>query len=265
MGKLIQSEWLKMRRCQIILVGIVALALCPVAEYGIQLLQAPEFRRPNYNFIHLFNNVVWGNTQIFLPISLVMIGGWCIDRETAHDTLKNVAVIPVSMPKLLGAKLLLVGMLAVMFGFYSAVMTLVTGFVTGLPGLTPPLAFSCSMQVLAAAITTCLVCMPVILIFGQIRGAYLGGSVLTFFLGYSMLFFKNGVLASAYPFSAALLLVGFDMKEYNGATSPPNMFLAAAGIVSMILLTVVLLSASGRHREIRPQKQRKRKGYRKAR
>lgn len=41
-----------------------------------------------------------------------------------------------------------------------------------------------------AALTTYLVCMPLILIFGQIRGAYLGGSILAFFLGYSMLFFK---------------------------------------------------------------------------
>lgn len=41
--------------------------------------------------------------------------------------------------------------------------------------------------------------------FGQIRGAYLGGSILAFFLGYSMLFFKGGILASIYPFSAALI------------------------------------------------------------
>jgi hypothetical protein len=31
------------------------------------------------------------------------------------------------------------------------------------------------------------------LLFGQIRGAYLGGSILAFFLGYSMMFFKGGM------------------------------------------------------------------------
>ncbi|ERI71683.1 hypothetical protein HMPREF1548_01189 [Clostridium sp. KLE 1755] len=41
---------------------------------------------------------------------------------------------------------------------------------------------------MAAAFTIYLVCLSMILIFGQIRGAYLGGSILTFFLGYSMLF-----------------------------------------------------------------------------
>ena len=91
-----------------------------------------EYRNPNYDFSALFENVVWGNTQIFLPISLVMIGGWLIDRESTHDTLKNIMTIPVSMPKMLGAKLLLVGMLAVLLGIYSVGITLITGLTVGL-------------------------------------------------------------------------------------------------------------------------------------
>ena len=31
--------------------------------------------------------------------TLVMIGSWLIDRESTHDTLKNIMTIPVSMPK----------------------------------------------------------------------------------------------------------------------------------------------------------------------
>ena len=34
------------------------------------------------------------------------------------------------------------------------------------------------------------------------------------------LFFKSGILASIYPFSAALIVVGFDMSEYAGTTPP---------------------------------------------
>ena len=44
MWKMIQTEWWKLRRCQILLVGIVALALCPVAQYGTQLIVNPEIR-----------------------------------------------------------------------------------------------------------------------------------------------------------------------------------------------------------------------------
>ena len=79
MWSILKGEWRKLRRCQILLVGIVALALCPVVQYGTQLIINPEMRDQNFDFVKLFANVIWGNTQIFLPISLVMIGGGLID------------------------------------------------------------------------------------------------------------------------------------------------------------------------------------------
>lgn len=92
MWSILKGEWRKLRRCQILLVGIVALALCPVVQYGTQLIINPEMRDQNFDFVKLFANVIWGNTQIFLPISLVMIGGWLIDRENTNDTMKNGAM-----------------------------------------------------------------------------------------------------------------------------------------------------------------------------
>ncbi|WP_410745053.1 ABC transporter permease [Clostridium neonatale] len=255
MWKLLKSELLKLRRCQILLVGLVALALCPLVQYGSQLIIEVEYRNPNYNFQTLFENVVWGNTQIFFPISLVMIGGWLIDRESTHDTLKNIMTIPVSMPKMLGAKMLLVGMLAVLLGIYSVGVTLITGLTVGLSGLTVEMLFHGGTQIVLAALTTCLVCMPLILIFGQIQGAYLGGSILAFFLGYSMMFFKGGILSSIYPFSAALIFVGFDMSEYAGTTAAPNLLLAVIGVGIMVLWTVLLLMMSSKKKEMKPRKQ----------
>ena len=152
------------------MVGLVALALCPLVQYGSQLIVEAEYRNPNYDFSALFENVVWGNTQIFLPISLVMIGGWLIDRESTHDTLKNIMTIPVSMPKMLGAKLLLVGMLAVLLGIYSVGITLITGLTVGLSGLTAEVFFHGGTQIVLAALTTYLVCMPLILILGRSEG-----------------------------------------------------------------------------------------------
>ncbi|HIX60395.1 MAG TPA: ABC transporter permease [Candidatus Blautia gallistercoris] len=241
MWNILKGEGRKMRRCQILLVGIVALALCPVVQYGTQLIVNPEIRDPNYNFVSLFANVIWGNTQIFLPLSLVMIGGWLIDRENTNDTMKNLLAVPVSYPKLLGGKLIVTICLSLLFGIYSAAITVLTGAVAGLEGLSAFVLLQQSVQVVTAAFNTCLVCMPMILIFGQIRGAYLGGSLLTFFLGYCILFFKSGFLLSAYPFSAALILAGFDMQAYNGATQSPSIFLALAGIAATLVLTMVIL------------------------
>lgn len=260
MWNLLKSELLKLRRCQILLVGLIALTLCPLVQYGSQLIMEAEYRNPNFNFQTLFQNVVWGNTQMFFPISLVMIGGWLIDRESTHDTLKNIMTIPVSMPKMLGAKLLLVGMLAVLLGIYSIGVTLITGLAVGLSGLTAEVLFHGGTQIVLAGLTTYLVCMPLILIFGQIRGAYLGGSILSFFLGYSMLFFKGGILASIYPFSAALILVGFDMSEYAGTTAAPDSLLSVIGVGIMVLWAVLLLMMSNNKKEMKSRKPANAKG-----
>lgn len=260
MWMILQSEWQKLRRCQILLVGIVALALCPVVQYGSQLIVEPAYRAAAYSFADLFANVTWGNTQLFLPISLVMIGGWLIDRERSSDTWKNLLTVPVSLPRLLSAKLLVTAMLALLFGLYSVCVTLLVGALVGLPGLSAALVLRGGGQIVGAAMTTYVVCMPLILVFGRLRGACLGGSILSFFLGYSMLFFKSGVLLSAYPFSAALLLVGFDMAQYNGATTTPDLLLSVVGLGSMILLTVLLLAASGRKPLDAPQKKMAQRG-----
>lgn len=261
MWNMIQGEWRKMRHCQILLIGIIAVTLCPMIQYGSQLIVSPEYREANFDFVKLFANVVWGNSQIFLPISLVMIGGWLIDRESVNDTWKNMITVPVPMWKLLFAKLLITGILSLLFGVYSVGVTLLTGIVVGLQGLSPMVLIVNGIQVVFAAFMTFLVCTPMILIFGQMRGAYLGGSIFTFFLGYCMLFFKSKWLLSVYPFSAALILAGFDIAEYNGAVSAPNEGLALIGILCVLMLTVLILVYSDRKKEIKSVKQKKQRNF----
>ena len=139
-------------------------------------------------------------------------------------------------------------------------VTVLTGTLAGLPGLTLGVILQQGGQVVAAALTTFLVCMPMILMFGQMRGAYLGGSILTFFLGYCILFFKSGFLLSAYPFSAALVLAGFDMQAYNGATQSPSIPLALLGMAAVIALTAVILLVSRPSSKGAPARQKKAKG-----
>jgi len=86
------------------------------------------------------------------------------------------------------------------------------------------------------------------------------GAILAFFLGYSMMFFKGGILASIYPFSAALILVGFDMSEYAGTTTAPNSLLAVIGVGIMVLWAVLLLVMSSNKKEMKARKQTKAKG-----
>ena len=79
----------------------------------------------------------------------------------------------VALPKLLGANLFVTGLFTLLFGVYSVCVTLLTGILVGLPGLPPLLVWRSGIQIVAAAFTIYLVCMSMILIFGQLRGAYL--------------------------------------------------------------------------------------------
>ena len=54
MWSILKGEWHKLRRCQILLVGIVALTLCPVAQYGVQLLINPALRDQSFVVLKLF-------------------------------------------------------------------------------------------------------------------------------------------------------------------------------------------------------------------
>ena len=174
--------------------------------------------------------------------------------------MKNLLTVPVSYPGLLGGKLTITVILSLIFGVYSVFVTLLTGTAAGLDGLSPAVLAGQGAQVIGAAFNTCLVCMPVILIFGQIRGAYLGGSLLTFFFGYCILFFKSGFLLSAYPFSAALVLAGFDMQEYNGATEATSIPLAFLGMAAVIALTMALLLFSHPGSKTGTAKKKKKRG-----
>ena len=73
MWNLLKSELLKLRRCQILLVGLVALALCPLVQYGSQLIMEAEYRNPNYDFSALFENVV-----TLIPLDVFVADGTLI-------------------------------------------------------------------------------------------------------------------------------------------------------------------------------------------
>ena len=59
--ELIKSELLKLRRCQILLVGLVALALCPLVQYGSQLIVEADTEIQIMIFLH-YLKMLFGET-----------------------------------------------------------------------------------------------------------------------------------------------------------------------------------------------------------
>ena len=58
MWNILRCEWLKLHRCQILLVGITAMILCPVTQYGTQLVINPEMRDSSYDLAQLFAGAI---------------------------------------------------------------------------------------------------------------------------------------------------------------------------------------------------------------
>ena len=63
-----------------------------------------------------------------------------------------------------------------------------------------------------------------------------------------------------HPFSAALILVGFDMSEYAGTTISSTPLLAVIGVGIMVLWAVLLLLMSSNKKEMKSRKQANAKG-----
>lgn len=256
MLRLIKCELCKMKRKPLVYISLLLALLIPISDAVFFLRAATDVDAVN----NLISSLIQLGANLLLMPYLVIMAAKLLFDEMDYDTLKNILTVPVAMPKLLGAKLTLMGLRALFFGLYSAVASLITGLIAGLDGLTAALFIKSAAQITAAALTTYIVCMPLILLFGQMRGAYLGGSILAFFMGYSILFFKNGALASVYPFSAALVVVGFDMSEYVGKAAARSMLLALFGLGLMLLFSALLLVLSGREREMKAPRRKSGKG-----
>ena len=135
MFAIIKTEFLKIKRYHILLIGLIGMFCSPLLQLFSQMAMNEELRNPDYNFAALTDSVIWGNTQIFMPVLFTLTGGYLINREYTDDTLKNILTVPISFRKFLAGKLTAIGILSVLFGIYSLIVTLVVSFFAQFLGL----------------------------------------------------------------------------------------------------------------------------------
>lgn len=118
---LIKTEFVKLRRCNILWVGIITLLCAPL----LSILQQQSLNDPvdNYGYVNLVNGTIWNNMSFFLPVTLMLLGGYMISREYTDDTLKEIFIIPLSYSKLMAGKIGALLILSVFYSFYSFVLT----------------------------------------------------------------------------------------------------------------------------------------------
>ena len=134
MAAIIKTEFQKIKRYQILLIGLIGMFCSPLLQFFSQMIVVPEARDPHFDFAALIDATIWGNAQIFMPMMFTLIGGYLMNREYTDDTLKNILTIPLSFRKFLAGKLAAVGLLAILMGVYSLLATVIVGLVAGLSG-----------------------------------------------------------------------------------------------------------------------------------
>ena len=100
MLKYITTEFQKLKRYSIILVGMIGVAWSPVISLVSQNIMSDDAKAVlNYTFPDLLNSTIWNNMTIFFPMILALIGVYMINSEYTDDTLKNLLTVPDSFAK----------------------------------------------------------------------------------------------------------------------------------------------------------------------
>lgn len=241
------TEFQKLKRYSIILIGIIGVACSPIISIIMQNIMSDDAKSIlNYTFPDLLNSTIWNNMTIFFPMILALIGGYMMNREYTDDTLKNLLTVPVSFPKLMAGKLITLCILSVLFGLFSALVTFIVGLIACQENMTFSIIFTGTLQITAMALSTCIGEMPLIVYCGRTRDAFKGGAIAAFLLGYISIYFKNPLIRNLYPLSAGLGVVGFDgegfVTDIAGAySSSQNSLLGLLVIIAMIILSVIIL------------------------
>ena len=131
MLNLVITEFRKLKRYSIILIGAIGVACSPIISIVMQNIMTDDAKSIlNYTFPDLLNSTIWNNMTIFFPMILALIGGYMMNREYTDDTLKNLLTVPVTFPKVMMGKMATLGVLAILLGLFNAFVTVIVGLIS---------------------------------------------------------------------------------------------------------------------------------------
>jgi len=258
--KSIIAEFKKLKRYSIILIGVIGVTCSPIISIAMQNMMSDEAKNVlNYTFPDLLNSTIWNNMTIFFPMILALIGGYMINREYTDDTLKNMLTVPISFARLMVSKLTALGMIALLLGFYNALITIIIGLICCPENLSFSIVLSGSAQIIGMALFTCIGEFPLSAICGRRQDAFKGGAVAAFLLGYITIYFKNPVLRNLWPFSSGLSIVRFGGEGFVSDTAgsyslTQNALIGICVILAMVILTGIIIRIPRKETAPAPEK-----------
>ena len=111
MVRIVKTEFYKLKRYHILWAGVALMLLSVLLTLFTSMANDGSV----WDFAYLTEQVIKNNMSMIFPMCISLIAGYMISREQTDDTLKNILTVPISFKKLLTGKLIVCGVLSIIF------------------------------------------------------------------------------------------------------------------------------------------------------
>ena len=196
MVRIVKTEFYKLKRYHILWAGVALMLLSVLLTLFTSMANDGSV----WDFAYLTEQVIKNNMSMIFPMCISLIAGYMISREQTDDTLKNILTVPISFKKLLTGKLIVCGVLSIIFGLICSLFTIIAEMIVGFPGFEISLALKAALQITAVNFFLYLAVLPIIALTCRRAGSFLVGVIIAFVYGYGGMFAAgNMTLANLYP------------------------------------------------------------------
>ena len=235
MIRIIKTEFYKLKRYHILWAGVALMLLSVLLTLFTSMANDGSV----WDFAYLTEQVIKNNMSMIFPMCISLIAGYMISREQTDDTLKNILTVPVSFKRLLTGKLIVCGVLSIVFGLICSLFTVIAELIVGFPGFHFSLILQAVLQITAVNFFLYLAVLPIIIITSRKSSIFLIGVIVAFVYGYGGMFAAgNMTLANIYPITASLGMIHY--RSYDAAVRW-NTVTCMVSLVIVVAISAVLI------------------------
>lgn len=235
MVRIIKTEFYKLKRYHILWAGVALMLLSVLLTLFTSMANDGSV----WDFAYLTEQVIKNNMSMIFPMCISLIAGYMISREQTDDTLKNILTVPVSFKRLLTGKLIVCGVLSIVFGLICSLFTVIAELIVGFPGFHFSLILQAVLQITAVNFFLYLAVLPIIIITSRKSSSFLIGVIVAFVYGYGGMFAAgNMTLANIYPITASLGMIHY--RSYDAAVRW-NTVTCMVSLVIVVAISAILI------------------------
>ncbi|WP_027626135.1 ABC transporter permease [Clostridium lundense] len=257
MWHIVKTELWKLKRYSIIWTGIVLMLLSVLLTLFTSLANDGSV----WDFRYFIEQVIKNNMTIIFPMCITLIAGYIINREQKDDTLKSILAVPISFKKLLMGKIIVVGLLSLVFGIACWIFMIISNLIVEFPGFTVSLLIQSFIQITFFNLLLYLAVLPIIIGTSHLQNGFLAGTIGAFVYGYIGMFAAgHKILLNLYPISACLGIIKYRAYDPDVTYNTPLCYLT---MVLMIVISAALIWTTSNGIELKKSVKKKTKSVKK--